>query len=117
MNLRKTLLFLASLLAGSILLNTSILAGSPGKPKQPGGATPLYCIESTEELERQVAQKGLKFLFSGITRNGIPLWFYSNNTSFTVFYRTPDRDYCTTPNYYGDIIDLYSGPEPEGNDT
>ena len=113
MNLRKTLLFLASLLAGSILLNTSILAGSPGNPKQPGGVTLLYCVQSTEELEKQIAQKRLTFLFSGITRNGIPLWFYRNDTSFTVFYRTPERDYCTTPNFYGDVIEL---PE-EGDQT
>ena len=115
MNLRKTLLFLASLSVTSIALNTSLSAGSAeqhGVMPMPGGSASVYCIRTTEELEVQVKQKGLSFLFSGITRAGVPLWFYRNEKGFTVFYRTPTQQYCTTPNFYGDIIETAIEGDP-----
>jgi len=118
MNLRKTLIFLVSLLIASIALNTSLSAGSGEKHgAMPSGPTGVYCISTTEELNKQIKEKGLTFLFSGITRAGLPLWFYRNNAGFTVFYRTPTQQYCTTPYYYGDIIDSAVKFQDQGQDN
>ena len=106
--MKNILIFLASLAVASIALNTALSAGSGEQHRvmpMPGGPASVYCIRTTEELEVQVKQKGLSFLFSGITKAGVPLWFYRNEKGFTVFYRTPTQQYCTTPNFYGDIIE------------
>ena len=113
--MKNILIFLASLAVASIACNTALSAGSSeqhGTMPMPGGPASVYCIRTTEELEMQVKQKGLSFLFSGITRAGVPLWFYRNEKDFTVFYRTPTQQYCTTPNFYGDIIETASEGDP-----
>jgi hypothetical protein len=112
MKIKNILTFLAALAVASIALNTSLSAGSKeSRGTIPNDPTGVYCINSTEELNIQTKEKGLTFLFNGITRTGIPLWFYRNDTGFTVFYRTPARQYCTTPNYFGEILESAS----EGN--
>ena len=103
--IRKTLILLASLAVASIAMNTTLSAGSANKNIGPDGT---YCINSGEELKQQTAQKGLNFIFAGISRNGIPLWFYTNDDAFTVFYLTPEGKYCTSPNFFGDIIETAS---------
>jgi len=114
LKIRQTLIFIASLAVASIAFDTTLSAGSTKQHgAMPSGPASVYCIRTTEELEMQVKQKGLSFLFSGITRAGVPLWFYRNEKDFTVFYRTPTQQYCTTPNFYGDIIETAS----EGDQT
>ena len=118
MKIKTILTFLAALAVASIALNTSLSAGSGEKHgAMPGGPTGVYCISTTEELNKQIKEKGLTFLFSGITRAGLPLWFYRNNAGFTVFYRTPKQQYCTTPYYYGDIIDSAVKFQDQGQDN
>ena len=112
--MRKVIIFLASLAVASIALNTQGLSAGSGEQHgaMPGSPASVYCIRTTEELEKQTRQKGLSFLFSGITRAGVPLWFYRNEKGFTVFYRTPTQQYCTTPNFYGDIIEAAIEGDP-----
>ena len=95
MKIRQTLIFIASLAIASIALNTSLHA-------QTGG---MYCISSYEQVEQETGEKGQTLVFAGITRTGLPLWFFKSDRSFTVFFKSRlTGKYCTAPNYHGNIL-------------
>ena len=90
--IKKITTFLASLVVASVALNTSI-ASAQGN---------FFCIPTYEELIKQTEEKELVLAWAGVARQGQPLWFFVNDTEFSVFFK--DRvtgQYCTAPNYYG----------------
>jgi hypothetical protein len=106
-SIKKITTFLASLVVASILLNTTPYA-SIASAQQAGG---MYCVSSYEQLVMETQEKELLLAFVGITRTGMPLWFFANSTNFSVFFK--DRitgNYCTAPNYFGNIIDITPMP-------
>ena len=91
-SIKKITTFLASLVVASVALNTSI-ASAQGN---------FFCIPTYEQLIEQTEKKELVLAFAGVARQGQPLWFFVNDTEFSVFFK--DRvtgQYCTAPNYYG----------------
>ena len=92
-SVKKITTFLASLIVASVALNTTLNA------QQQGG---IFCIPTYEELIKQTEEKELVLAWAGVARQGQPLWFFVNDTEFSVFFK--DRvtgQYCTAPNYYG----------------
>ena len=92
-SIKKITTFLASLVVASVALNTTLNA-------QQGGG--IFCIPTYEELIKQTEEKELVLAWAGVARQGQPLWFFVNDTEFSVFFK--DRvtgQYCTAPNYYG----------------
>ena len=95
MKIKQVLIFIASLAVASIALNTSLHA-------QLGG---MYCIDSYEQVEQETGEKEQTLVFAGITRTGLPLWFFKSDRSFTVFFKSRlTGKYCTAPNYHGNIL-------------
>ena len=95
--IKKITTFLASLVVASVALNTTLNA-------QQGGG--IFCIPTYEELIKQTEDKELVLAFAGVARQGQALWFFINDTDWSVFFK--DRatgQYCTAPNYYGTILD------------
>ena len=95
-SIKRITTFLASLVVASIVLNTSI-ASAQGN---------FFCIPTYEELIKQTEEKELVLAFAGVARQGKALWFFINDTDWSVFFK--DRvtgHYCTAPNYYGTILD------------
>ena len=91
-SIKRISIFLASIVVAGISLNVSI-ASAQGN---------FFCIATYEFLIKQAEDKNQLLSFAGITRTGQPLWFFVNDTEFSVFYK--DRStgyYCTSPNYYG----------------
>ena len=91
--IKKITTFLASLVVASVALNTTLNA-------QQGGG--IFCIPTYEELIKQTEDKELVLAFAGVARQGQALWFFINDTDWSVFFK--DRttgQYCTAPNYYG----------------
>ena len=109
--IKKITTFLASLVVASVALNTTLNA-------QQGGG--IFCIPTYEELIKQTEEKELVLAFSGVARQGQALWFFINDTDWSVFFK--DRvtgHYCTAPNYYGTILNPTSTEDfynEEGND-
>ena len=96
-SIKKITTFLASLVVASVALNTTLNA-------QQGGG--IFCIPTYEELIKQTEDKELVLAFAGVARQGQALWFFINDTDWSVFFK--DRatgQYCTAPNYYGKILD------------
>ena len=94
--------------ADGIVLNVSVASAQ------------LFCIPTYEELIKQTEEKELVLAWAGVARQGQALWFFINDTDWSVFFK--DRTtghYCTAPNYYGTILsptsteDFYNG---KGND-
>ena len=95
-SVKKITTFLASLVVASVALNTTLNA------QQQGG---IFCIPTYEELIKQTEEKELVLAIAGVARMGQPLWFFINDTDWSVFFK--DRvtgHYCTAPNYYGTIV-------------
>ena len=93
--IKKITTFLASLVVASVALNTSI-ASAQGN---------FFCIPTYEELIKQTEEKELVLAFAGVAKQGQSLWFFINDTDWSVFFK--DRatgQYCTAPNYYGNIL-------------
>ena len=109
--IKKITTFLASLVVASVALNTTLNA-------QQGGG--IFCIPTYEELIKQTEDKELVLAFAGVARQGQALWFFINDTDWSVFFK--DRvtgHYCTAPNYYGTILNPTSTEDfynEEGND-
>ena len=95
-SIKKVTIFLASLAVAGIILNTSIVSAQQSN---------FFCIPTYEQLIEQTEKKELLLTFAGMTRTGMTLYFFTNDTEFSVFFR--DRvtsHYCTAPNYYGSIL-------------
>ena len=91
-SIKRISIFLASIVVAGISLNVSI-ASAQGN---------FFCIPTYELLIKQTEEKNLLLSFAGITRTGQPLWFFVNDTEFSVFYKDHSTGYyCTSPNYYG----------------
>ena len=92
-SIKKITTFLASLVVAGIVLSTSIVSAQQSN---------FFCIPTYEQLIEQTEKKELVLAFAGVARQGQPLWFFVNDTEFSVFFK--DRvtgQYCTAPNYYG----------------
>ena len=95
-SVKKITTFLASLVVASVALNTTLNA------QQQGG---IFCIPTYEELIKQTEEKELVLAFAGVARMGQPLWFFINDTDWSVFFKDGvTGHYCTAPNYYGTIV-------------
>ena len=110
-SVKKITTFLASLVVASVALNTTLNAQQQ---------TGIFCIPTYEELIKQTEKKELVLAFAGVARQGQSLWFFINDTDWSVFFK--DRvtgHYCTAPNYYGTILNPTSTEDfynREGND-
>ena len=94
-SIKQITTFLASLVVASVALNTTLNA-------QQGS---MFCIPTYEQLIEQTEKKELVLAFAGVARQGQPLWFFVNDTDWSVFFK--DRTtghYCTAPNYYGATV-------------
>ena len=94
-SIKRISIFLASIVVAGISLNVSI-ASAQGN---------FFCIPTYELLIKQTEERELAIEFVGMTRTGMALWFFANDTDFSVFFK--DRvtgQYCTSPNYYGTIM-------------
>ena len=95
-SIKRISIFLASIVIAVISLNVSI-ASAQGN---------FFCIPTYELLIKQTEEKNQLLSFAGITRTGQPLWFFANDTEFSVFYKDHSTGYyCTSPNYYGSRIE------------
>jgi len=95
-SIKKITIFLASLVVAGIVLSTSIVSAQQSN---------FFCIPTYEQLIEQTEKKELVLAFAGVARQGQPLWFFVNDTDWSVFFK--DRrtgHYCTAPNYYGTIV-------------
>ena len=93
--IKKITTFLTSLVVASVALNTSI-ASAQGN---------FFCIPTYEELIKQTEEKELVLAFAGVARQGQALWFFVNDTDWSVFFKDHETgQYCTAPNYYGKIL-------------
>jgi hypothetical protein len=110
-SIKKITISLASFVVAGIILNTSFVSAQQSN---------FFCIPTYEELIKQTEEKELVLAFAGVARQGQALWFFINDTDWSVFFK--DRTtghYCTAPNYYGTILsptsteDFYNG---KGND-
>ena len=96
--IKKITTFLVSLVVAGIVLSTSIVSAQQAQGN-------FFCIPTYELLIEQTEKKELLLTFAGMTRTGMTLYFFTNDTEFSVFFR--DRvtsHYCTAPNYYGSIL-------------
>ena len=95
-SIQRISIFLASIVVAGISLNVSI-ASAQGN---------FFCIATYEFLIKQTEDKNQLLSFAGITKTGQPLWFFVNDTEFSVFYKDHSTGYyCTSPNYYGSRIE------------
>ena len=112
--IKKITTFLASFVFAGILLNTTPYASIASAQGN------FFCIPTYEELIKQTEEKELVLAFVGVARQGQALWFFVNDTDWSVFFK--DRvtgHYCTAPNYYGTILNPTSTEDfynEEGND-
>ena len=112
--IKKITTFLASLVVAGIVLSNSIVFAQQAQQSD------FFCIPTYEQLIEQTEKKELVLVFAGVARQGQPLWFFVNDTDWSVFFK--DRTtghYCTAPNYYGKILDPTSTEDfynEEGND-
>tara|TARA_B100000315_G_scaffold109426_1_gene100422 strand:- start:1267 stop:1611 length:345 start_codon:yes stop_codon:yes gene_type:complete len=110
-SIKRITTFLTSIVVAGIVLSTSIVSAQQSN---------FFCIPTYEQLIEQTEKKELVLAFAGVARQGQSLWFFINDTDWSVFFK--DRatgQYCTAPNYYGKILDqtstedFYNG---KGND-
>ena len=88
----------------SIALNTSLHAQCAKQEAEPTAGN-MYCVSSYEQLLQETGNKEQTLAFAGITRTGLPLWFFKSDRSFTVFFKSRlTGKYCTAPNYHGNIL-------------
>tara|TARA_B100000929_G_C15399587_1_gene384081 strand:+ start:37 stop:357 length:321 start_codon:yes stop_codon:yes gene_type:complete len=95
-SIKKVTIFLASLVVAGIILNTSIASAQQSN---------FFCIPTYEQLIEQTEKKELVLAWAGVARQGQALWFFVNDTDWSVFFK--DRTtghYCTAPNYYGSTV-------------
>jgi hypothetical protein len=116
LKIRQTLIFIASLAVASIALNTSLHAQCAKQEAEPTAGN-MYCVSSYEQLLQETGNKEQTLAFAGITRTGLPLWFFKSDTGFTVFFKSRlTGKYCTAPNYFGKIINVTPIEEQELGD-
>ena len=92
-SIKRITTFLASIVVAGIVLNVSVASAQ------------LFCIPTYEELIKQTEEKELVLAWAGVARQGQALWFFVNDTDWSVFFK--DRStgqYCTAPNYYGATV-------------
>ena len=95
-SIKKITIFLASLVVAGIVLSTSIVSAQQSN---------FFCIPTYEQLIEQTEKKELVLAWAGVARQGQALWFFVNDTDWSVFFidRTTGH-YCTAPNYYGSTV-------------
>lgn len=69
-------------------------------------AQAIFCTQDAENVAEKMAEYGEIFLFSGISKKGVPYLFYAGKRTYTVILMDPNRGYCTTPNLFGDILEM-----------
>jgi len=69
-------------------------------------AQATFCTQDAENVAEKMAEYGEVFLFSGISKMGVPYLFYAGKRTYTVIIMDPNRGYCTTPHIFGDIIEM-----------
>ena len=95
-SIKQIITILASLVVAGIILNTSIVSAQQSN---------FFCIPTYEQLIEQTEKKELVLAWAGVARQGQALWFFVNDTDWSVFFK--DRStgqYCTAPNYYGATV-------------
>jgi len=104
--IKKITTFLASLVVVGIILNISVVAAEH-TTQQPN----FFCIHTYEELIKQTEEKEMVLAWAGVNRLGLALWFFVNDTDWSVFFK--DRttsQYCTAPGYYGPTVNAPPAP-------
>ena len=97
-SIKQIITILASLVFAGMVLNVPVASAQNAQGN-------FFCIPTYELLIKQTEERELAIEFVGMTRTGMALWFFANDTEFSVFFK--DRvtgQYCTAPNYYGAII-------------
>ena len=69
-------------------------------------AQAAFCAKDMASVEKQMAEYGEVFLFSGISKMGVPYLFYAGEKTYTVILMDPNQGYCTTPHIFGDILEM-----------
>ena len=97
-SIKQIITILFSLVFAGLVLNVPVASSQPAQGN-------FFCIPTYELLIKQTEERELVIEFVGMTRTGMALWFFANDTDFSVFFK--DRvtgQYCTSPNYYGTIM-------------
>ena len=98
-SIKQIITILFSLVFAGLVLNVPVASSQPAQGN-------FFCIATYEFLIKQAEDKNQLLSFAGITRTGQPLWFFVNDTEFSVFYKDHSTGYyCTSPNYYGSRIE------------
>ena len=61
----------------------------------------MYCFSDFATAEQKAAEHGEKLLWRGYNLVGIELWFFSGPKSYTIFVKTVDEQFCTSPTLIG----------------
>ena len=69
-------------------------------------AQAAFCTQDVAKVEKQMAEYGEVFLFSGISKMGVPYLFYAGKKTYTVIIMDPNQGYCTMPHIFGDILEM-----------
>ena len=69
-------------------------------------AQTTFCTQDVAKVEKLMAEYGEVFLFSGISKKGVPYLFYAGDKTYTVILMDPNQGYCTTPHIFGDILEV-----------
>jgi len=69
-------------------------------------AQTTFCTQDVAKVEKLMAEYGEVFLFSGISKMGVPYLFYAGKKTYTVIIMDPNQGYCTMPHIFGDILEM-----------
>ncbi len=69
-------------------------------------AQETFCTQDVAKVEKLMAEYGEVFLFSGISKMGVPYLFYAGKKTYTVIIMDPNQGYCTMPHIFGDILEM-----------
>ena len=66
-------------------------------------AREMYCFDNLEKASAKAEEHDEKFMFSSFNLIGVEMFFFSGPKTWTVFIKSDDGFYCTSPALLGVI--------------
>ena len=94
------ILFSLSLIL-SVLFYSSIAATSQ--------ETLMACFSDAGSMKEALKKYKEEKVFSGLSKEQIPIELWASDSSYTIFFYTPDGEWCTFPGMTGHTIQINKG--------
>ena len=69
----------------------------------------MSCFSDTESIREALRKYEEEKVFSGLSKEQVPIELWASDNSYTIFFYTPDGRWCTFPGMSGHTIQIKKG--------